>query len=124
VGFVVRRYKVIVGASHGVGLVGGPTDQNGWTGPVFPNASSGKDGAGGLPELPADCSNGCLYNIYDDPTENNELSASHPDVLKSILATITALNASVYRPTPVPNDYRCCTVAEGKNGGFLGPFLP
>ena len=54
-------YKVIVGMS-GPGL-GGPTDQNGWTGPVYPNASSGQDGKGGLPEPPQDCTKGCLFDI-------------------------------------------------------------
>jgi len=51
-------YKLIAGRStfH----LGGPTDQDGWTGSVYPNGSSGVNGTGGLPGAAVmDCTAGC-----------------------------------------------------------------
>ena len=54
--------KLILGMSTTL-FGAGPTDQNGWTGPTYPNGTSGKDGAGGITTPPADCTMGCLFNL-------------------------------------------------------------
>lgn len=49
-----------------------------WQGPFYPNASTkfGADGA-----LHTECgAKGCLFDIFDDPTEHNEISSQYPDV--------------------------------------------
>jgi arylsulfatase I/J len=87
-----------------------------WTGPVFPNAT----GAGGGSK---NCgTKGCLYNVFTDPTEHNEVSAEHPDVVAELQAIITAESRTLFNPDRGTDDGKACEVAFKVHGGFIGPF--
>jgi len=114
--------KAIIG-----GLIQGPwkillgnISQNGWTGPIFPNSSStwssGKN--------PAHCgTQGCLFNIIQDPTEHVELGDQYPDIRKQLLNRIQELTPTVFSPDRGTVDPRACHAALNKYGGFWGPWL-
>lgn len=72
---------------------------------------------------PASCAD-CPCNLPADPTEQHDLSATMPTVLSALIAELQMANRTLYDPPVVPNDPKCCVVAETKYGGFIGPFLP
>ena len=103
---------------------GGSTDQNGWPGPVYPNASSGPNGAGAGDLWPAqDCSAGCVFDIFADPGEHDDLGPQNPQLRAKLIGWLATANRSIYSPPRQPNDARCCSQAD-ENGGFMGPWLP
>ena len=100
-------YKLIIGTTH----------QNVWTGPQYPNASTK------WPNTGNDCSHGCLYNVFTDETEHNDVASSFPDIVTSMRARISELNSTMYRPDRGTSSKLACDAALGKWGGFWGPFL-
>ena len=100
-------YKLIIGTTH----------QNVWTGPQYPNASTK------WPNTANDCTNGCLYNVFTDTTEHNDVASTYPDIVTSMRARISELNATMYRPDRGTPSKLACTAALEKWGGFWGPFL-
>jgi len=60
--------------------------QAAWGGPLYPNVSTATD--------PIDAHNlvcperGCLFNVVADPTEREEVGASHPDILLKMKAKL------------------------------------
>lgn len=71
-----------------------------------------------------DCGSGCLVNVETDPSERVDL-ASDPasaSLLRSLQATLAALNAQVFDPDRGEPQLDACTVGLGE-GGFLGPFV-
>ena len=88
-----------------------------WTGPVFPNST----GAGGGSK---NCgATGCLYNVFADPTEHDEVSAEHPDIVAELQAIITAESRTLFNPDRGTDDGKACEKAFNEHGGFIGPFL-
>ena len=94
-----------------------------WTGPVYPNASTTHAG-----EEHCDCgAGGCLYNIFDDPSESHDLAAKLPDVAARLRARAEALDATAldfikgsgWRGANQPE--KACMMAESTWGGFWGP---
>jgi arylsulfatase I/J len=103
--------------ADGYKLVLGTTHQNVWTSPQYPNAStSWKNDA-------ADCTAGCLYNVFTDPTEHADISASHPDIVAALKARIIFHNNTMYRPNRGTSDQKyACGVLVNTYGGFWGPW--
>ena len=130
--FISGRHKLIVGGGRDgaanvsprtQGRNGGSTDQSGWTGPVYPNASSGPSGAGVANMWPVqDCSEGCVYDIINDPGEHHDIGPQNPALRAKLIGWLATANRSIYSPTRHPNDAGCCAQAE-RNGGFIGPWL-
>jgi arylsulfatase B len=104
--------------ADGYKLLIGEIGQNIWTGPLYPNKSTS------WVDTPYKCGNpGCLFNIIDDPTEHNEISAAHPDIVKAMYARILELQKTVFFPNRGTDDGVACTAALQKWGGFWGPFV-
>ena len=106
-------YKLILGTTH----------QNVWTSPVYPNKSTSWVNSGN------DCgrgsTGGCLFNVFTDPSEYNDVAADHPDIVADLRARIAAHNATVYRPDRgQAMDKEACAAALNEYHGFWGPFLP
>ena len=87
-----------------------------WQGPVFPNRT-----AYNCPSL--NCNEGCLFNVFNDPHEINDVASANPDIVAELKAEIKRQNASVFSPWRGVEDDLACKVAMGKNKGFWGPFL-
>lgn len=73
----------------------------------------------------------CLYNIIEDPSEYNELSQSHPDVLSSLLAKYNEYSAEPqstrdqgwHSENDLPTNPNACTEVGEKYGGYWGPWV-
>lgn len=91
-----------------------------WGGPAYPNASTASDPIAShhfkCPEQ------GCLYNVVEDKTEQEEVSAAHPDVVASMKAELNRQAASIWSTTH-QNDPECKKFAWEHYGGFYGPWL-
>jgi arylsulfatase B len=98
-------------------LLVGQTHQNIWTSPHYPNKTTH------WPNDPMDCSKGCLYNVFDDPTEHNEVSKSNPSKVAELLARIQYYNSTVFKPNRGNDTGLGCKVQLDKWKGFVGPFL-
>jgi len=97
-------------------------------GPVYPNTT------GGYPSGTLHCGDpaalagsaaagpGCLFNVLDDPTEQHDVAADHPDVVKGLRARIAVHQATVYSPERGGDDGAACAAAA-RYGGFWGPFI-
>ncbi len=104
--------------SDGWKLVVGVTHQNVWTSPQYPNASTKWD------NTPADCGDtGCLYNVFTDESEYNNVASENPDIVTALRARIAHYNSTVYRPNRGTSDKEvACPILLGKYGGFWGPW--
>ena len=88
-----------------------------WTGPVYPNSTV-------YPSGNEDCgTKGCLFNVFTDPNEHEEVSSSHPAIVKELQALIDAATPSVFNPDRGVDDGTACEKAWTTWGGFFGPFL-
>ena len=100
----------------------------GRTGPVFPNASSPD------PEGPTMlCSRGgCLFDVWGDETESQDVAAQHPQLVASMGARLQLLAEGFYSnkdtggrdlcPNGTSASHCLCWAASNLHGGFLGPF--
>merc|ERR1712118_71116 len=84
-----------------------------WSGPTFPNASTT-----GFRCADASCANGCLFNIFADPSERLDLSAAMPAKKRELAALLSQLNAGFFDPDRGRADVRACDQAA-RNGNFL-----
>lgn len=108
-------------------VTGGEADFASWSGPQFPNASSPASPVEGTK---LDCTKPCLFDVVNDPTEHNELSASMPDKVAELLADFETAKASFFTNNdtgvmscPANITMPCaCWMASHKYGGFLGPY--
>ena len=69
------------------------------------------------------CDDHCLFNLTADESEQHDLSAAEPRVLKNMLARFQELTASYHPPkaNPAADDASCCAAAVAR-GNFLGPW--
>ena len=70
-----------------------------------------------------DCSAGCLFNVFDDPHELNDVAAANPAVVAELKARVAALEKTVWSPWRGADDGLACEVAFANHSGFIGPFL-
>ncbi len=73
---------------------------------------------------PAKGKGGCLFNIFADPTEHNDIAAANPDIVKAMMARIVELQTTAFGPDRGTDDGTACKAAIDTWGGFWGPFLP
>ena len=65
----------------------------------------------------------CLYNIFSDPTEHNDISATYPNIVRDLSIRIKQLSLSVNSPLLGNVTSLSCDTAYASWGGFCGPFL-
>lgn len=65
------------------------------------------------------CGTGCLFDVQNDPYEDNEMSRTHPEVVKTLKARLDELNKGVLFRDVGKNDPAACE----KWDGFYGPFI-
>jgi len=113
--------------ADGYKLIIGELDQNIWTGPKYPNQTTKWDDTNyhcGVPSTPPLGKGGCLFNIFDDPTEHNDISAQKPNIVKEMYARILEIQQTSFTPNRGSDDGTACVAALDTWGGFYGPFLP
>ena len=112
-------YKILVGAANKQYLVG----QNVLTAPLWPNTT--------LPPLtpelhPRRCdrtiAQGCLFNVREDPQENDNLATRMPQLFLDMLRRVDELQETVYSPIRGVTDPLACEQAI-ENGYYWGPWL-
>jgi len=118
---IVGNYKIIVGAEPSVM----------WQGPIYPNNT------GVQPVFPDpvyrsvipgnriyyDCGTGCLFDIYSDPTEHNDLSQSMPTLFNQLLSRLAVLNETLFLPDRGTDSPQACEYASSCYAGYYGPFV-
>ena len=75
---------------------------------------------------PLNCTDGCLWNVEDDPNEVNELSAAQPQRKAQLLARLKEVQAGVWHNCDPPSHCeKCdaCAVASSHWGQVYGPCL-
>jgi len=102
----------------GYKLLFGQQTQSSWTGPVSPNSTIWD-----ADNDKHDCSKGCLFDVFHDPTEHDEISAQHPDIVKDLLARIQDAQKHVFSPDRGTTDPRACEAALNIYDGYWGPFI-
>jgi arylsulfatase B len=112
--------------ADGYKLIIGETGQNIWTGPQYPNKSTSWDDTPyrcGVPSTPPRGKGGCLFNIFDDPTEHNDIAADHADIVAEMYARILELQTTAFGPERGSDDGAACQAAMETWKGFWGPFI-
>ena len=108
-GMISGDYKILVG----------DIQQNGYTGPQYPN-NTAPEGIFASEE----CGYfGCLYNIKADPEERHNLADSMPEKLHEMRARMEQWDDTLFLPNRgLPDDGACKQVVA--NGNFYGPWMP
>jgi len=68
------------------------------------------------------CTEGCLYNIAEDPTEHTDLAKDMPVRLRKMQAQLKLLNKGNFNPYRGEGRGKACH-RSFNNGGYYGPFL-
>ena len=89
-----------------------------WQGPVYPNATTNKTAE----EVTFDCSDGCLFQLYEDPSEHHDLAKENPSKLAEMRARLLALNATSFQAPALAKDVARCRAFVDAHSGFVGPY--
>lgn len=108
-------------------LLLGPQDWAGYTGEVYPNASSVIPSMS--PNQWAFCGSGCLFDVSKDPEERVDIAPVSSDIVKTMTARLAVLAEGFFSNNDTGVD-ACpkgtalcgCWAAVNTWGGFLGPF--
>lgn len=87
------------------------------TGPDFPNGTSVKMDDPGCPQ-------GCLFNIFADPEERDDLREAEPAVFQQLYNRLLEVGLGVYQTDYTDVDQKTCLTGAQmriKYGGYLGP---
>jgi arylsulfatase I/J len=118
-------------------LLTGPQAGAGWTGPVYPNATSADPAAVNPYDQVRQCGDGCLFDVAADPTEQHDVAAAHPDVVATMTARLAQLAPSFYSNNETGTDSPLCDSPSRPAGmpcacflalpgnrwdGFFGPY--
>jgi arylsulfatase B len=108
--------------SDGFKLLIGNTTGGCWQGPLSPNGTY-------VGDCPLDCGTTktplCLFNIFTDPTEHNNVVEIHTDIALELAAQIDKAQLTVFSPLRGNNMVDIACANSNKTwGGFVGPFLP
>merc|ERR1712232_565194 len=88
-------------------------------GPNYPNQSSEEDA---IADHQFVCpARGCLFDVVADPTESNEVSAAHPEIVASMRKEMDRQAKTVWK-APRREDPACREAARSMYGGFYGPW--
>ena len=109
-------------------LLRGTIDQAGWTGEIFPNASTNWIGGDAVELCSFPANNtfpgklGCLFDVEHDPGEHVDLAAAYPDVVNQMVRTMEEMEKTVYLPDRGSDTGQACAKSK-EYGGYFGPFL-
>ncbi len=101
------KYKFINGTQGNIGF---------YQGPLYPNSTSGNPSDPGCPE-------GCLFDIFADPEERNNLKDTLPEVYQGMLQRLAELTKTVFQTDYSGGADTCISTEEAyeRDHGFLAP---
>lgn len=107
--------------ADGYKILYGDVIENAWTGPFYPNATTNW-----CDTCPLDCGTidapTCLFNVFDDPTEHNEISAANPAIVAAMSQRLKELTKTIFAPDRgAPDTKDACKAGAD---GYVRPFLP
>eukprot|EP00050_Salpingoeca_kvevrii_P006706 m.291120 g.291120 ORF g.291120 m.291120 type:complete len:544 (+) comp12413_c0_seq1:60-1691(+) len=109
-------------------LITHPTMPDFWQGPKYPNSSSALLNEAWL-RAGNPCTNGCLFDVENDPTEQNNLITQQPDIATQLSNLLDAEKKSYFHnhdhfENNCPSGVKdcACYIATTRYGGFLGPY--
>ena len=98
--------------------------QASWMGPQYPN-SSHWDTYETVTHCTTATKVGCLFNIFDDPTEHHDLAFANPSKLQELLTKMKHAQLTVFDPDRGESELAAaCDKVATTHGGFWGPFMP
>lgn len=125
----LSRYALIQGDYKLIWNVERLVNQSGWTGPVYPNATSS---SADVSSIGLNCSNGCLFNVAEDRGEHVDLAAQMPVRVQAMKQRLSELKDGFFEnddqgddscPKDLDDNMPCaCWMAVNYYGGFLGPY--
>ena len=124
-GIIQGRLKMLLGAPDRLHTI----SQNVLTGPNWPNVTSHLVPLLHLKTCGRDPKKGCLFNIYEDPTESNNLASANASMTRMFLQMLARVDAMqqestfVYSPDRGNVDKRACKESHEKYDGYWGPFV-
>mmetsp|Transcript_87108 Transcript_87108/g.174016 ORF Transcript_87108/g.174016 Transcript_87108/m.174016 type:complete len:126 (+) Transcript_87108:1379-1756(+) len=102
----------------GFKLLEGHVRQAGWPGKLHPNSTSPPwDSFADI----LDCTEGCLFDVINDPSERYDLSRIMPDLLTALKGKLRAAEARWFNPDRGALDPRACAIANAT--GHWQPFM-
>ena len=108
------------------------------TSPFWPNADSyygefvdltycGDNGNNQIPpefdETTQSYHGACLYNIFSDPSETNNIASAHPEIVSRLSVRMVALAQTIFAPNRGAPTALSCLATQVSWGGFLGPMI-
>ena len=123
---------------NGFKLIIGDSIDSVWTGPFYPNLTSNWNESttiftctdsplsGPTPvfDPTTQMYNGaCLFNVFDDPTEHNNIAADNLDIVKRLSLRLANLNTTSWNPNRGSQTNLPCELSVSAYEGFLGPWL-
>lgn len=93
------RHKIIFGQQQGRGI---------WFGPVYPNGTTDA--------LAFPCADGCLFDIFEDPTEHRNLKFTLPELYEELREKLLALGKTLYQ-----TDYAEPGTTDAEKNCISGP---
>merc|ERR1712224_580497 len=114
---IVGHYKIVTENAGG---------KNFWAGPQWPAFDSNNSGC---PEEHGNACTPCIFDIFKDPSERNDLAKTDKgkQLLKSLTARLSEIKATAFSTSKVAyagNETNCITNDEytAAHNGFLGPL--
>lgn len=96
--------------------------QASWCGPVHPNNSVVWNTTATVERCTRPGKRGCLFNVFEDPTEHKDLALALPDKVDELLARLEAAQPGVYDPDRGAREDAAPCGAIRRYAGFLGPW--
>jgi len=128
-----RRFEIWLSSNsimwNNLKLITGSVPQDMWQGPFYPNktgpqptpAATDNINPGGFT---SNCgTRGCLFDVFLDPTEHNDIAANHPGTINLMLARLAELNQTIFSPVRGNETFQACVAAKKLYGGYYGPFV-
>ena len=104
-------------------LIVGNISQASYCGPSYPNNSVAWDTWATVEECTTAAKVGCLFNVFDDPSERHDLALQKPQLAAAMMQRMRELDATLFDPPRgAPDHAGACEQVE-RNGGYWGPWL-
>ena len=104
-------------------LIVGNISQSSWCGASYPNNTVDWDTWATFLECTSASKPGCLFHIFDDPTEHHDLSTVQPELAAKLLKRLEDLDATLFDPPRGEPDHAGACAQVERNLGFWGPWL-
>jgi len=107
INLIQGRYKLLLGEMP----------YSAWQSESFPNTSTHTIG-----DIKQNCTDGCLFDIINDPSEYNDIASLYPNIAAQLVLRSKQIFATVYNPKRGDPQKAACEVIA-QNGGYYAPWI-